>query len=549
MAARAFVLPEGVKSFLEQQIDQAIFISKSDHGVHDRLEEQRLLAAIQQCATNRVAFHKRRLNAAQPYNRLPREIWCMIWAQLPPKRMLKIARVCSDWRTYAIAERRLWTSHTILIDFPTAHCDCGNDWGCKDDGDHYERATEKYMERNLFQMALFLERSGDLSFHLDVTVGHASPDPRVAQRLADELVDYTERLTTLRYCFASVESMTRVFSELGSLPALQTLEFDCCDGDFDELHLSELYLPDMPSLHTLRFCFKWVMWDVDIEQFCDLRTLATPVSSLDQFQRVLHSCQKLHTLETTFIYGPDNNLPMTQFEDIASRLAAIRTVTLKYDSAWDKEARRLAVLAKDGRHMTFDYHGKLNLERATAPLSFLEHLGRSISHFKLAVEGVRFTLEVHDDDDRSRRVVLNDAAKYITNIASVAWNVLDARAVTHATVDWSLLRAFLAAIPQHGAESITTLSIHLPSSLSMNALIMDALPSSAHFPRLTCLSLEAAQDAVVTASGVSRVVRAIVPSGRRLQTLRLVRTQVLVDNDSALLDVVEAVVSTRDIGN
>ncbi|KZV83665.1 hypothetical protein EXIGLDRAFT_842793 [Exidia glandulosa HHB12029] len=528
MTSARFRLPDDLAHRLEQHLDEIFRLGVQQHDFASRDEQEAFLSAIYLHSGNKLADIAHGLNNRRPYRRIPSELWCMIWSHLPCFDVLHVARTCHSWRRIALSSNRLWAAFELNINFPTPDCDCGRLLDCRVgfNGPHKGPLDDRAsLIRKLGYMALFHDRSGTLPLELYITVEYELPDSMVAPEVADMLRRWAPRLTLLRCNFGSEDALESIFDEVRHFPALHTYRLDWCDYNASNLEASDLLPRNAPHLRTLHICSDSdaVFWDPMCDSFPHVTTLAISIpNAMDDLENIIGDFPGLTKMFLNFAHGPDND-QSARYEPAAARLQRVSDLTFRYEEYWERSILDIAI------HLNAVH--TLSLDNAV-DLSFILMGERKL------------TVAATDTSGRTRRVSISHGAEFAPEIAIGVWNILGDRTVSTATVSWSLVHQLLGAAPVAWTSNTERIVFQLPSSLTPCLLDGEAatLPTLA---KLAFLSFDAKEDAIIVASDVSTVVRALLPPGRRLRKLKLNRVRVL-NGASVLHALAEKVVFSRD---
>ncbi|KZW00831.1 hypothetical protein EXIGLDRAFT_830477, partial [Exidia glandulosa HHB12029] len=274
-----------------------------------------------------VAIAARKLNSmVSLQSRLPDELWCMAWQDLPLADRLSVTRACHAWRTLAVGCPRVWS----LIDFYSeVH---GSDCTCPECGDLdilvRSGLVVRPPERTNFRLLDFaLKRSGEAPLILHIADLLPLSNDDIYVELSTKLQPYAARIVAIRMdlgdCYRVLPLLDRIHT--GALPALRVLAISCvtCKDDDDYYahrnFISKVFRNDiaLKSLEELRLPWcayparSWTSFRLPA-----LQTISLTVSDADDILPLLLACPSLDVLHLTFAedfdVGDDLSVPAHQ---------------------------------------------------------------------------------------------------------------------------------------------------------------------------------------------------------------------------------------------
>ncbi|KZV83668.1 hypothetical protein EXIGLDRAFT_754276 [Exidia glandulosa HHB12029] len=353
--------PEAARLWLEHQLEYTWATVVHEWGFHGRDEQEDLLLDMRHWCTNRLAYIASRRNAfASPArNRMPPEIWSMIWHLLPSADIQDVARVCHSWRKVAVSDKLLWTSPSILIRYRDPACPpgvCGNycqppfSFQIKPGDEEHDPSQYDDSEIHLYEplatLRNFAVRSGDLPLTVRIGVGHEKPHKKVALSLATAMEVLKSRLHSLHLEFDSMDALKDFLWELQhirlALPALEHLTLDCSGpSQEDMVPMCTLPFPKMPALQIFEILTDTLEWleHSSAANLTAVKHLTTCLTELGNLPLVRRSCPDLTSLTARLYIGPDEH---QHGWDAAVRwFGGLRELHLDFDDGWAQHLPRL----------------------------------------------------------------------------------------------------------------------------------------------------------------------------------------------------------------
>ncbi|KZV91882.1 hypothetical protein EXIGLDRAFT_769475 [Exidia glandulosa HHB12029] len=184
------------------------------------------------------------------WRRLPDELWCMIWRDLPMNDRMRVSHVCSAWRKLAVSTPHIWRSLEVVSERIRSGPQCKS------------KACPSVQERNNMQLvSLLLKRSLRIPLHMRVLI--TWPDQAIMGDLAKLLLRHVARLEVLHFDTVDGNMPQEFLDYFLNFPSLRTLT--CISSPPPQLHGSRsrshttedtvrFVLPPIsaPQLHTLR---------------------------------------------------------------------------------------------------------------------------------------------------------------------------------------------------------------------------------------------------------------------------------------------------------
>lgn len=165
--------------------------------------------------------------------RLPNELWCMTWSQLPVADCVTVTQVCHEWRGLALAMPRLWRSLEFTSSRHHEHCTCEP---CAIEQNLCGRCRKELQRRStdLRSISRLLLLSRDLAFRLDVTLQTSWADLGILQELAAVLRPHAARLYAVYFRSDDDHAVGHFLACYEALPTLRILVSESGDMSYFE---------------------------------------------------------------------------------------------------------------------------------------------------------------------------------------------------------------------------------------------------------------------------------------------------------------------------
>ncbi|KZW01339.1 hypothetical protein EXIGLDRAFT_745131 [Exidia glandulosa HHB12029] len=254
----------------------------------DRTAELRTLLAVE------LALAARRRNAVQSLqSRIPDELWCLVWQDLPLADRLSITRVCHTWRTIAHGAPSLWRFLDLVVDAHNSECDCQQ---CVDDirKSRIAMQAQRPSKTNIHLAYHALKLGKQALVVLEVTDDTQFSNDDAYRFLGRVLSPHAHRIRAVYLQMVDNEIIDLLFDSIQSFPALRVLHMLCGDDpqSQNEFTSSPLSAPLLEELVISRS----VLWDSAIptgHMFARLHTLRCSICLAEEALRLLRVCPGL----------------------------------------------------------------------------------------------------------------------------------------------------------------------------------------------------------------------------------------------------------------
>ncbi|KZW01343.1 hypothetical protein EXIGLDRAFT_830085 [Exidia glandulosa HHB12029] len=257
-----------------------------------------------------LALAARQRNAAQSLQpRIPDELWCMAWQDLPLADRFAITRVCQAWRSISMGEPLVWSFIEVVMDLHSPECDCARcTVGFKER--HFPLRSYLPANSNLHLVPRALELGRTNFIILQVTDKASFSENEAHTYLGQVLHPHSHRLTALYLEFVDSRGVSFFFDAVSSFPALRILDLSCkagslCSHPKRPLAPRKLHLPILQELLLPRciMCLadRLTQGDDCLPDFLpSLRILSCAATSARHVVRLLGACSMLSKLDLEF---------------------------------------------------------------------------------------------------------------------------------------------------------------------------------------------------------------------------------------------------------
>lgn len=302
-----------------------------------------LLTAVDQ------ALHRHKHTTA--HDRLPLELWYLIWQQLPIPDRIVFTRVCKDWRT-SLSSSTVWQHIDIsglLYRYP--------DW------------------RKL--LSKLLARSEPLPLYLRLEHRDPSQSYGLSFDLFELVQPHLHRVVQLRLKAQQYGFVKGFFGHFDALPALRSLVVeDAATGPKLPWLVTPLRLPVLEYIDIYRG-YQWVQIltakrDGSILTFPSVTCLRVGVQLVERLEEALEACPRLTTLDVYVVddeFGSEDRLMNEPARRVIAQLDTMH-VHLATSSFVDWLARALALDGVSLRKLTVDVRDS-QAKKSSFSFSFL----------------------------------------------------------------------------------------------------------------------------------------------------------------------------------
>ncbi|KZV97606.1 hypothetical protein EXIGLDRAFT_832741 [Exidia glandulosa HHB12029] len=288
-------------SSVDRTLDQLRLAARD--AAHGSAEFEQDVSNLRSRIDNELARVSNARNSALSLQaRLPDELWCLAWQDLPLIDRLAILRVCRAWRTLALRSPIIWSTLDVNLDLhhPDCHCE-----PCRDDRQDFRK---RYLAMNaiairstktnlhLIPRALFLGQNVPLTIHVSDIASESNDDSY--EYLGQHLFLHTHRLRTLHLDLQDSWVVQQLLEAVGDLNALQTFSVTCSGEpcNVHEPHQIATRAIACPRLQYLRLP-KCLLWQQGFEDsMTALRDLWCGVQSVSEIAFILEACVNLSYL-------------------------------------------------------------------------------------------------------------------------------------------------------------------------------------------------------------------------------------------------------------
>lgn len=275
-------------------------------GFDDIVSEVRVRVGLELSAIARQRNETRSLQG-----RLPDELWCVAWRDLPLEDRIAVTRVCHKWRALALACPRVWCRLDMCSSLHSENCACQN---CPDPRSMSERLylTHPTPLANLHLIDLVLPWSKSLPLALEVFDNARTSDGPVYEHLANSLQPHVGRIASIELRFVDHYLVQEFLGFFPALPALRTLTTTCfyaCvhkDFPFAPQSFVERHI-DMPALEFLSLdrSLTWPWAQTFALSLPSLRMVTCTVGGMEDLLALLHACPRLSHIQLQLHNGFD----------------------------------------------------------------------------------------------------------------------------------------------------------------------------------------------------------------------------------------------------
>ncbi|EJD41332.1 hypothetical protein AURDEDRAFT_127085 [Auricularia subglabra TFB-10046 SS5] len=253
-----------------------------------------VLATTRQLFEQAVAVIARRHNFLRA-PKLPGELWCMVWQDLPLADRLRVTHVCHDWRALCLTTPQIWR----YIDY----CFYRHEDNCKCMECGFQREASRPVRTNALLVSLALPRS--MPLELDVFIGDKGRDHRENIFSSSDPVSYLShllrphkhRIRTIRADIFSGSLLTNFLDELRDFPALTSLTATSAPDNRSSLGASLANeLLSMPALERLSLTHGWAGSGCD-QSFPAVKSLQATYGWSRSLRRLIEACPNVTFLD------------------------------------------------------------------------------------------------------------------------------------------------------------------------------------------------------------------------------------------------------------
>ncbi|EJD35055.1 hypothetical protein AURDEDRAFT_175893 [Auricularia subglabra TFB-10046 SS5] len=475
--------------------------------------------AIEELVKTTLASEMRPLNAALSLqNRLPNELWCLVWEALSAADRISVSLVCSRWRGLLYSFPRLCSPLLFYTTCHSAQCKC---LGCTrtpsrySDGDPAGWPIHSYNQAstNVAGAIGALSRSRKSPLHITFDIVPFKPNPVVVNSLIETLLSASWRLHTLVLRVCNPNDTASFLGRFDVLPALRVLDLDVVPANHSERrsrgHPFALRKIELPLLEELHLRSKqhewypdgpWMTGDPPSVESPMLRKLTVHfLLQFDDFIRILRKYPRLSHLSTTVPIKPDDGSPLLQ--ELGALLRSAPLVDVEF----------FGIKVKDTLTWLDPTFEPLSLRRfvlgldlwyaSDTPWVFLNELGDAI-HLSYSRTPTRQDLCGTDCTGRTRHLwsARNPKGRFLTGKFWLPW-----KRIVSLSVDATEWIAVLSRL--HLWPVVENLRIAFSEEADIGSLPED-LARSIQFPRLRTVSITIlADDVSVTATNVAASLR------------------------------------------
>ncbi|KZW03534.1 hypothetical protein EXIGLDRAFT_828415 [Exidia glandulosa HHB12029] len=320
----------------------------------------------------RALFDKSLASAARARNaalslqsRLPDELWCIAWQDLPLTDRVSILRVCHAWRAIALSVPRVWGLLDVSMDLHSDDCECEL---CQDEEaglqELYLRRPPRTNARSNLQLiprALALGKNAPIT--LQVQDSARTSDDGAHAFLGTLLKPHAARLRAVYFEIADnwvVKSFMDLLCTSGaSFPLLRVLSIRCeyslCSHEPDEFAVAPVDAPALEEI-VLPRCLSWLQGlPRGVTSLC---AFTGPARTLKDLAVLLEACPGLARLTVELLPLQDGPGTSSDAEPMpaSARHAARRLTELTVRGVTESnEEGLLDLLAPEIRTITLWY--------------------------------------------------------------------------------------------------------------------------------------------------------------------------------------------------
>ncbi|KZV97625.1 hypothetical protein EXIGLDRAFT_764278 [Exidia glandulosa HHB12029] len=286
-------------SSVDRTLDQLRLAARD--GAHSSAEFEQDVSNLRRRLDIELARVARSRNSALSLQaRLPDELWCLVWQDLPLIDQLAILRVCHAWRTLALASSSVWSTVDVNLDLHHYDCHCEP---CREDRQDFRK---RYLVSNtipstktnlhLIPRALSLGKNVPLTIEISDIASNSNDD--AYEYLGELLQLHAHRLRAMHLDLQDSWVTQHLLEAVEPLNALQTFSVTCSAEpcNVHEPHHIATRAIACPRLQYLRLP-KCLLWQQGFEDsMTALRDLWCGVQSLSDIAFILDVCVNLSCL-------------------------------------------------------------------------------------------------------------------------------------------------------------------------------------------------------------------------------------------------------------
>ncbi|EJD41331.1 hypothetical protein AURDEDRAFT_169487 [Auricularia subglabra TFB-10046 SS5] len=252
--------------------------------------------------------------------KLPNELWCMIWKDLPLADRLRVTHTCRDWRALCLNTPHVWQYLDFWFYRHPETCTC---IGCA-----FQHGHSRPVRNNSVLVSLALPRSRQLDLFLSIgdrgsDCGLTCSEP--AEYLSSLLRPHRRRLRSIDAHLYNAFTLTYFLDEMKSFPALTSLSATSANDRSFGVPLAKERL-NMPSLEQLSLVHGWAIWDCK-QSFPAVKRLTAPYGWCNSLRNLVESCPNIASLDVSMasfaLVNHDNGC-----EELAERISSIPFVRI-----------------------------------------------------------------------------------------------------------------------------------------------------------------------------------------------------------------------------
>ncbi|KZW00835.1 hypothetical protein EXIGLDRAFT_694798 [Exidia glandulosa HHB12029] len=208
---------------------------------------------------------QRRNAALSLQSRVPDEVWCIAWQDLPLADRVAVSHACRAWRTLSLASPRVWSFIDFFCDLHNADCQCSV---CEQANvfltHHGFRGTRIQAKTNfrLLELALLRSRAAPLVIH--IRDSRYANEHVYVELFATVLRHHAARITMIDMQLWDTSTVLPTVDLLHSLPSLRSISvtcMTCLHNDHQQVDSYPIFeqVVDLPQLERLSLpaCAVW----------------------------------------------------------------------------------------------------------------------------------------------------------------------------------------------------------------------------------------------------------------------------------------------------